>query len=56
MASMNRRPNLREDDDMNGKSTVALVLGTFFVFAAASSRVAYGAPPTDACTLLTLAR
>ena len=40
---------------MNRKSKVALVLGTFFVFAMCGSRAAYAAPP-NACSLLTAAQ
>jgi len=38
---------------MNWKSKVAVVLGTFLVFAMYSSQAAYAAPPTDGCSLLT---
>ena len=38
---------------MNWKSKVAVVLGTFLVFAMCGSRAAYAAPPTDGCSLLT---
>ncbi len=41
---------------MNWKSKVAVVLGTFLVFAMCGSQTAYAAPPTDACSLLTPAQ
>lgn len=41
---------------MSWKSRVTTILGAVLVFALGSSRVAYAAPPRDACTLLTPAQ
>lgn len=41
---------------MNFKFELAVILGAFVVFAVGCSRVAYAAPPTDACSLLTPAQ
>ena len=41
---------------MNWKPRIAAILGTLFVFAMCSSRVAYTAPPADTCSLLTPAQ
>lgn len=41
---------------MNWKPRIAVILGTLFVFAMCSSRVAYAAPPADICSLLTPAQ
>lgn len=41
---------------MKMKSTVAVILGALFIFAACSSRVAYAAPPANPCSLLTPAQ
>jgi len=41
---------------MNSKSSMAAILGAIFILAGGSSRAAYAAPPTDACTVLTPAR
>jgi|SRR5579864_3656381 len=41
---------------MSRKSTVATMFGMVLVFVMGSSRAAYAAPPTDACSLLTPAQ
>lgn len=38
------------------RSAVAVILAAFCVFAVSSLRVAYAAPPTDGCSLLTAAQ
>jgi hypothetical protein len=38
---------------MNSKHSIALVIGAIFVLIAYTSRPAYGAPPSDPCSLLT---
>lgn len=37
---------------MKGRSAVAIILGTIFVFALAASRPVYATPPADACSML----
>lgn len=41
---------------MNCKSTIAVVFAAIFALALGTSRAAYAAPPTDACSLLTPAQ
>lgn len=58
MISRRHEPKIKfeEDNDMNWKSKVAVVLGTFLVFTVDSSRAAYAAPTADNCALLTPAQ
>lgn len=58
MISRRHEPKIKfeEDNDMNWKSKVAAVLGTFLVFTVYSSRAAYAAPTADNCALLTPAQ
>ncbi|HEV2314999.1 MAG TPA: hypothetical protein VGR94_06815 [Candidatus Acidoferrales bacterium] len=41
---------------MNWKHKAMAILGTSFIFVLCGSQVAYAAPPTDACSLLTAAQ
>lgn len=43
------------EEDKNMKYTLAVIVVTFFVFAAGSTHTTYAAPPTNACSLLTTA-
>jgi hypothetical protein len=47
---------LTEENEMNLKFKLALIRIVFSVFALVASRTAYAAPPTDACSLLTVAQ
>src|ERR1700681_4499741 len=44
---------VKEAHYMDSKHSIALVIGVLCVLVACSSRAAYGAPPSDPCSLLT---